>query len=76
MPLTLAMPQVEAFSKALELFPNLSASELFPNLVEATEVIDESGGEDPEAGFAGMPFTHTENEEEWIDWIDWNKMDA
>ena len=77
------------FNPALELgegqlFPNL-AKELFPNLMDAdmqltteiiTRLLDEPGTEDPEAGYDGVSFTQTENDDEFLDWIEWDNLAA
>ena len=39
-------------------------------------LLDEPGAEDPEAGYDGVPFTQTENEDEFLDWIDWDNLAA
>ena len=34
------------------------------------------GSEDEQAGELGLPFTQTEDDEEWKEWIDWADVDA
>ena len=32
--------------------------------------------EDSQAGYAGVPFTQLEDEEQWVDWVDWGAVQA
>ena len=52
--------QVEVSSRAME---------IFPNLVVASAATDPTTDEDPRADNMGMPFTETEDEEEWVEWV-------
>ena len=63
--------QVEATSKAKEIFPNL----VHAGTVQASVVQDE-GSEDLEAGYAGAPFVQPEHEEEWMEWVDWAQVEG
>ena len=55
---------------------NQQHKEIFPNLVVATAVTDPTNTEDVKAGNLGMPFTETEDEEEWIGWVNWAEVEA
>ena len=39
-------------------------------------VTDPTNTEDVKAGNLGMPFTETEDEEEWIGWVNWAEVEA
>ena len=65
---------IDAASKAKELFPNLAEADTEVNTDIIARLLDEPGDEDPEAGYDGVPFTQTENEDEFMDWIDWDKL--
>ena len=68
--------QVDAASKAKELFPNLADADMELTTEIIGRLLDEPGAEDPEAGYDGVPFTQTENEDEFLDWIDWDNLAA
>ena len=58
--------QVDAASKAKELFPNLADADMELTTEIIGRLLDEPGAEDPEAGYDGVPFTQTENEDEFL----------
>jgi len=74
--------QVEAAGKLAQLFPNMFPKEQFDaadprfNPFPASTAHDESGTEDEQAGYVGVPFTQVEDEEEWVGWVTWDEVAA
>ena len=74
--------QVEAAGKLAQLFPNMFPKEQFDaadprfNPFPASTAHDESGTEDEQAGYVGVPFTEVEDEEEWVGWVTWDEVAA
>ena len=62
---------LRAWERAVQVEASGKVRGLFPNLEDA----DETSTEDEEAGAAGIPFTHTEAEDEWEGLIDWEEAD-
>ena len=61
--------QVEASQKVKELFPNLSDVPAVDLDQEPDGRARDMGSEDAEAGELGVPFTQTEDDEEWTGWV-------
>ena len=68
--------------KLAQLFPNMFPKEQFDaadprfNPFPASTAHDESGTEDEQAGYVGVPFTQVEDEEEWVGWVTWDEVAA
>ena len=59
--------QVEASGKVRHLFPNMTEPIVQAAIsVVVVDAVDPTNTEDPEAGHAGVAFTETENDEEWV----------
>ena len=68
--------QVEAASKARQLFPNLPPLPPLPPLVPAQIADVVPAAADDRDGDLGRPFTEMDDEEEWVNWVDWAEVEA
>ena len=67
---------LRAWERSVQVEASGKVKELFPNLTDADRVIiDMTGAEDEGAGDLGVPFTETQDDEEWVGWVDWGQVE-
>ena len=67
---------LRAWERIVQIEASSRAKEIFPKLVTAQLVEDHAAAEDVAAAEPGLLFTETEDDEEWINWVNWAEVEA
>ena len=67
---------LRAWERIVQIEASSRAKEIFPNLVTAQLVEDHAAAEDVAAAEPGLLFTETEDDEEWVNWVNWAEVEA